>query len=158
MIIVIEGVDGSGKTTLANQISSQAGFEVIHRSKPETNEERLNMLQMYRAIIASGKDIILDRSWYSEVVYGQVMRDISFISIEQMKQLENELANVGGLVIYCTGDVDKLWQRACLRGESYITDYRDFTALALYYESLFTMPHKIPVVRYAINDDTSTQI
>ena len=41
MIIIIEGPDGSGKTTLANQLSKQAGYKVIHRVQPKTEEEKI---------------------------------------------------------------------------------------------------------------------
>ena len=41
MILIIEGPDGAGKTTLAEQISGQTGWPIEHRSKPETPEEKL---------------------------------------------------------------------------------------------------------------------
>ena len=37
MIFILEGPDGSGKTTLANQLSKQTGFKVIHKVQPKTD-------------------------------------------------------------------------------------------------------------------------
>lgn len=148
MIIVIEGVDGSGKTMLAKQLQEQTGYRLLHRSKPETEEEKRDMLKMYIDILTAGEDVIFDRCWYSEMVYGRVMRDVSFISIKQMFELEALAARVGCIIIHCTGDTNTLWQRACLRGEKYITDYKKFSELADYYDSLFKAPHAVPVVKY----------
>lgn len=148
MIIIIEGVDGSGKTMLAEQLQEQTGYKLIHRSKPESEEEKQQMLKMYIDLITAGEDVIFDRCWYSEIVYGQIMRDESHISMQQMYDLEVLVAKVGGIIIHCTGKIDTLWQRACLRGEDYITEYSTFVALMDYYEAVFKMHHKIPVVKY----------
>ena len=40
MIIIIEGPDGAGKTTLAEQISRQTKYPIIHRTKPKNEEEK----------------------------------------------------------------------------------------------------------------------
>jgi len=153
LILVIEGVDGSGKTMLAEQLAEQTGYKLIHRSKPETEEEKRNMLKMYIDILTAGENVIFDRCWYSEMVYGRVMRDIPFISIKQMFELEALAAKVGCIIIHCTGETVTLWQRACLRGEKYITDYAKFSELAEYYNSLFKAPHSIPVVKYTYDPD-----
>ena len=42
MIIIIEGPDGSGKTTLANQLSKQTGYKIIHRVQPKSEEENVS--------------------------------------------------------------------------------------------------------------------
>ena len=43
MIVIIEGPDGSGKTTLANQLSKQTGYKIIHRVQPKSEEEKAIM-------------------------------------------------------------------------------------------------------------------
>ena len=73
MILIIEGPDGSGKTTLAEKLSKQTGFPVIHRSQPKTEEEKANMMKGYMETIKSGKNAIFDRCWYSEMAYGPPM-------------------------------------------------------------------------------------
>lgn len=150
MIIIIEGPDGSGKTTLANQMSMQTGYPIMHRSKPETKEEKEAMYKEYAALASSKRNIILDRCWYSEMVYGNVMRDESVIDFYEMYDLEQLVANGGGMVIYCTGQPHVLYKRAKQRGEDYITDYEDFKAICSLYDSLMGVPHKIPVVRYTV--------
>lgn len=153
MIIIIEGPDGSGKTTLAQQLSLQTGFTYTHRSKPKDDEERRNMLKSYYDEAGSGKNMIWDRCWYSEMVYGKVMRDQSVISMEEMLKLEHHLAsNGGGLVIHCTDEMDNLWDRLNIRGEDYITSYADLAQIKLEYEMLFHFSqHLLPVTRYELS-------
>lgn len=152
MIFIIEGPDGSGKSTLAEKLSKQTGYTVIHRSNPKSEEEKQAMLDMYVKEIKTGKNLILDRCWYSEMVYGPVMRDEHIIDTYKMYYLEKLLAKRGALVIYCTDTPETLWQRCTSRGEDYVTDYKTFVEICEGYEKLMSIPHIIPVVRYGYED------
>jgi thymidylate kinase len=153
MILILEGPDGSGKSTLARKLVEQTGFKFIHRSKPESEEEKRLMLEEYLLIASSGDDIILDRCWYSEIVYGTVMRDESVISLAQMYQLEYELSRHGGaVIIYCTDEPNVLWRRCVNRGEDYITASEDFRAICEKYDEVMNEFHILPVVRYGFKE------
>ena len=157
MIIIIVGPDGSGKSTLAKQISEQTGYAIEHRSKPKNQAEKDVMMNMYRDVAVSSDNIILDRAWYCEMVYGDIMRDASCISMDQMYELEELIANnKGGLIIHCTDDTGKLWDRCMDRGEDYIQDISTLSLIKNMYDWLMHyIPHKIPVVRYEINENMS---
>ena len=58
MVIIIEGPDGSGKTTLAEKLSRQTKYPIIHRSQPKTDEEKKLMMGEYLQTIRSGKNMI----------------------------------------------------------------------------------------------------
>lgn len=152
MIIIIEGIDGAGKTTLAEQISKQTGYTIVHRSKPNDEAEKLRMMGEYLQLVRSSRNIILDRCWYSEMAYGPVMRDKSYISFPQMYELEKQLAKHGAIIIYCTGPKAALWMRCTKRGEAYIIDRDRFNEIYDKYEELFSSPHYVPVVRYEYKD------
>lgn len=148
MVIIIEGPDGSGKSTLAKQLSRQTGYPIEHRSKPETPEEKARMMGEYIQLAKSSRNIILDRCWYSEMVYGPVMRDQAYIDYPQMYELERLLAKGGAMIIYCTGPKAALWTRCVKRGEEYITSRDNFHAICDGYDKLMSVPHYIPVVEY----------
>lgn len=152
MIIIIEGPDGSGKTTLANQLSKQTGYPIVHRSKPETEEEKRLMMGEYLQTIRSGKNMIFDRCWYSEMAYGPVMRDDSVISYPEMYELERQLVKCGAIIIHATGPKAALWQRCQSRGEDYVTSRDDFNAVCDNFDKIMSVPHYIPVVRYEYKD------
>lgn len=148
MIIIIEGPDGSGKTMLAEQISRQTGYNIIHRTQPKDDEEKKRMMGEYLQTIRAGKNMIFDRCWYSEMAYGPVMRDTSVISYPEMYELEAQLAKAGAIIIYCTGPKAALWKRCTKRGEEYVTSRDDFNAICDNFDALMSVPHHIPVVRY----------
>jgi thymidylate kinase len=152
MIIIIEGPDGSGKTTLANQLSKQTGYKIIHRVQPKTEEEKAIMMGEYLQTIRSGKNMIFDRCWYSEMVYGPVMRDASVIGYPQMYDLERQLSKAGAMIIYCTDSKAALWSRCQDRGEDYIVDRTTFDKICDGFDQLFAAPHYIPVVTYKCPD------
>ena len=152
MVIIIEGPDGAGKTMLAEQLSRQTKYTIEHRSKPNTPEEKARMMGEYLQLVKSSKNIILDRCWYSEMVYGKVMRDQSYIDYPQMYELERLLAKNGAIIIYCTGPKAALWMRCQKRGEDYITSRDNFTAICEEYDKLMGVPHYIPVVKYVYED------
>lgn len=149
MVIIIEGPDGTGKSTLAERVSKQTGWPVEHRSKPSSDEEKARMMSEYETIATSNNNVILDRCWYSEMTYGKVMRDQACICEGQMLKLESDLAQNGGaIIIYCPGTDDTF--KACQeRGEDYITSHEKYKEICAEYENIMNMPHHIPVVRYA---------
>lgn len=149
MIIILDGPDGSGKTTLANQLANQTNYALLHRAQPKNEEDKKRMMNEYLQVIRTGKNCIFDRSWYSEMVYGPVMRDASVISYPQMYDLERSLAKRGAIIIYCTQSIETLWKRCRIRGEDYITDIQTFSDICKGFDDLmYNVPHLIPVVRY----------
>ena len=150
MIIIIEGPDGSGKTTLAKKIAEQAGYEYIHNVQPE--HEGQDMAQMYDDLIKGHTNLVLDRAWYSEMAYGPTMRDHSCISYPDMYWLEKLVAKKGGMIIYCTDSVNTLWKRCQKRGEDYIKYKADFADICAAFEEIMSVPHIIPVVKYDYKD------
>lgn len=154
MIIIIEGTDGAGKTTLANKLAESTGFTYLHRSKPKDEEERKQALMDYGDMCHNARNIIVDRCWYSEMVYGKVMQDRGdIIGVSEMWYFEKAImANSGGVIVHCTDHVNELWERATERGETYITSFDKLDQLKNEYEHLFHhVYHYIPIVRYELS-------
>jgi thymidylate kinase len=155
MKIIIEGPDGSGKSTIAAKLAAQLHWDIIHMDKPKTEKENREMADMYVDLILKPGSFIMDRSWYSEVVYGPVMRGSSAITAEQLFRFEQILLNTdGAMVIYCTGDPGEMWERCQTRGETHITNYGQYLDIAMAYDSLFLRSvHRIPILIYdSINE------
>ena len=153
MIIILEGPDGSGKSTLAEQLHKQTGYMLLHRTQPKNEEDKKRMMDEYIQVLRAGKNCIMDRSWYSEMVYGPVMRDASVITYPQMYELERLLAKRGALIIHCTAPEATLWKRCMRRGEDYITSKDTFHAICMGFDELmYNVPHIIPVLTYEYQD------
>jgi thymidylate kinase len=152
MIIILEGPDGSGKTTLANKIKDQTGFMLLHRSH-QTDSNAESLFDEYAQVIKAGKNCIMDRGWYSEMVYGPVMRGGSAITYPQMYELERMLAKNGALIIHCTAPEATLWKRCLKRGEDYVTKKDTFHAICNGFDTLMMdVPHYVPVLTYEYKD------
>lgn len=153
MIFIIEGPDGSGKSTLAEQLHRQTGYQLLHRTQPKTEEDKQRMMEEYIQVIRSGKNVIMDRCWYSEMVYGPIMRDTSVISYLQMYELERMAAKNGAIIIHCTAPEATLWKRCLRRGEDYVTKRETFREIRQgYVDLMYSVPHLIPVVTYEYED------
>lgn len=152
MIIILEGPDGSGKTTLAEQLHKQTGYMLLHRSH-STDTGATSLFDEYAQVIRSGKNCIMDRSWYSEMVYGPIMRDKSIICYPQMYELERLAAKNGAILIHCTAPENVLWKRCLRRGEDYVTKRDTFHKICDGFDELMhRIPHVIPVVAYEYKD------
>lgn len=105
MIIIVEGIDRVGKTTLANMISKECNYPLF-KDNPKyntiytdktINSEKINLLLNLMEINAL-QNIILDRGHFTEFVYGIVDRDYVNDDVWGFDERLAELDNV--LLIY----------------------------------------------------------
>ena len=147
MIIIIEGNDGTGKSTLAeNLANSLTGYTIIHRTHL-TDTPKSELAMIYRDLLLKHTNIIFDRAWYSEMAYGPVFRGESCISIEDMHKLEELLHALGGFVVYCHSE--NAYERACERGEDYVQNYDQWMRVNMNYNEIFKRTeHKAVILEY----------
>lgn len=72
MRIILEGCDGTGKTTLAKFLSEKTGMKIVKLSQPKTDDPFQEHLELFDPESPKyvGDNIILDRCWISECIYG----------------------------------------------------------------------------------------
>ena len=99
-LIIIEGLDRTGKSSLAQMFENQ-GFELIHMSAPDKSmyEEGYEgptylefMVEMLTGL--GGRNVVLDRSHYGELVWPQVYGRKSLLSDEDIEYLREIEANL----------------------------------------------------------------
>lgn len=70
MIIVVEGPDGSGKSTLIDQLFRDLNCATYHSGGPKTLQEMSESLESLSVLANSSELYIVDRTpWFSELVY-----------------------------------------------------------------------------------------
>ena len=112
MLIVLEGCDGSGKTTLANKLAAILDAEIIHCTTETPND-----YSFFRQIIAMSEErnIIADRFCYGQFVY-QKPEERKLDSVD-LYYLELYMMKSGAKVIYVYCDEDIVKERLDNRGE-----------------------------------------
>ena len=158
--IILEGPDGAGKSTLAKKIEMIAGEFVTVRGVRKVHADRPKPLENYfeyfvniisKAYLDKIDLLILDRSWYSEVVYADTMKRTPALDTNSVHSLDTCLkTHGGGFIIFCDAADDVLVTRAFKeRGEDFVNELQLRYAAASYRE-LFTVgsasyPH-LPVL------------
>jgi thymidylate kinase len=90
MLIIIEGVDCSGKTTLARRIEKELGYKYHHFSTPKTD----NPVKEYSDFLLDlPVPTVTDRFYLGERVYGPILRgtskitDLEWVTLERLCRL-----------------------------------------------------------------------
>ena len=98
MIIVFEGPDGAGKSTLIDQLSRELGLKVFRSGGPK-DCELMNETITKLAVLSMDKETILcDRApWISERIYSKALNRYPVVS---RKVLENAL-NIPQKIVFC---------------------------------------------------------
>lgn len=114
MIIIVEGCDKSGKSTLSRLLKSLLQADYYHSSL--SLEEDLFL--KYRSLIERVQKLtICDRFYPSELVYGPIIRGHSRLSKEQFIKLNQLVARKGGFFVYCESSIEVITKRIQDRGD-----------------------------------------
>lgn len=148
MIIVVEGPDFAGKTTLVKKLekhhkSKGRTVSVVHTTQPDP-DTKLPLFVQYvddikYAINMQGDDgvVIFDRLHIGEAIYGPKYRGTSQISELQMEVLDQLLTDIGALKVFVdTPDPDLLHRFRGERGEDFVTDEQSLLDIAEEYRNL----------------------
>ena len=103
MKIILEGVDGVGKTTLAKKLAEVLRLEYCHDSKPRTYKEYLEELY-------NGKDRIYDRFFFGQFA-GYQSAEERLISENDLRCLIDICKINGFPIILCYDKVENIVKR-----------------------------------------------
>ena len=153
-MIIVEGIDGVGKSTVSAALEG-IGYEVHHLRYDEKNEKG------FMSLLKSDKgNLVLDRGFITEVVYGPVLRKYSRINDEALRRLVSEYGNSKTKIIYLTALKEDLLKRRRKDIEDYkmLLEYYD-ELNRKYEEKMSVIDLSIPILRIntSYNDIEETQ-
>jgi thymidylate kinase len=104
-MVVIEGPDGSGKTTLCNRLLAEGFVSKVlpsPRIPANKNAERMKYeTDRYLKLYGDNNTVAVDRYLFSEVVYGKILRGKSVFSQAEYMNKLIQLMMAGSIVIFC---------------------------------------------------------
>lgn len=125
-MIIIEGLDGVGKTTLVDYFVN-VGMKKYHF---DYDAQNLDLFTKYTRVLNEKTDIlVLDRSFISEMVYGPVLRNNCKLTIQQYTELLKLYNETGTTIIYLKAPKEILLERR-------VNDLKDYEMIDKYYEAL----------------------
>lgn len=132
-IIVIDGTDVAGKSTLSQKLLNKYDGHYIHATYRFKSKMHIYHLAMLRWAIAksatSRKMVVMDRWWPSEMVYGNVYRQGNRVPNEWLRVLHRLGLRYGVTYVMCYRDsreklMDAYTESKAKREEMYDADER----------------------------------
>jgi thymidylate kinase len=111
-LVVLEGTDGTGKTSLAMCLAARHGYAVAHSGRPPDGGA---LFDRYAAALATPGRTVLDRSFVSELVYGTSRYGMSRLSAPDAAELALRVADYGGVFVHLTGSAAAIAARLTAR-------------------------------------------
>jgi len=162
MIIILEGPDGAGKTTLAETLRQKLqGNKLVHIVKhgPYKDLEPEHLCKIYfrgmTPALTHDDIVIMDRSWLSEPIYGSVYRDgANRMDKPRQRMLERAALSRGVVVINCLPEYEVCLKTFTGRMEDeYLDNAKQLQQVYQEYEML-DINTCMPVLQYDYMHDT----
>lgn len=137
MRIILEGVDGAGKTTLAKILAEKYKLDICHCTQRDAAD-----FEFYSQTTRKD-DVVWDRHTIGELIYPDVFGRKQQISVEDARLTIHYFREQGGKVFVLTADDEVIKQRLLARGTE---DYRiiqlceDINHLFVKYAEAFCIP------------------
>jgi thymidylate kinase len=156
MIIILEGPDGAGKTTLAETLRQRLQSDhmtQIVKHGPYTNLVAEELCKIYfrsmTQALTYNDHVIMDRSWLSEPVYGSVYRGgANRVDMPRKRMLERVALARGAVVVQCQPSFDLCATTFASRSEDeYLDTIKQLRQVYDEYETL-KLHTDLPVVHY----------
>lgn len=108
-VVILEGPDGGGKTTLARWLRDQRGYQIVKTNAPSPKE---NVFKSYTdsllAAVESGQPTVLDRHYLGEGIYGPLLRGEDRLGRQGRDLLERLIVARGVKLVICSPPWAKL--------------------------------------------------
>lgn len=117
-IIVLEGCDCVGKTTFAEMLAKKTGYEIVKGSSFEISELGADGMYEHMMELLDRDNIIIDRFFYSNLVYGKLYR-YPMMDVSQYMNLATKL-NQRALLVYLQASPFIIAERMAKRGDDMI--------------------------------------
>ena len=143
--VVLEGCDGVGKTTVAQQLAGDFGFTIVYSAR---TPDGVNLAERYQQILSRPDRLALDRSFVSELVYGPLRHGGSRLTDADACDLAVLVARRGGVLAHLTAPASVIRARLLAREGPAAAALADLESIITAYERVVrALNPYLPVVR-----------
>lgn len=146
-MIIIEGPDGSGKTTLVKHIKSETHLGVMKPYYPKVNQ-----LSYYLHTPPLYAGYFLERYYLSELAYPQFKSDRDVMEPWRQFQIEASLLPYSAVIFYLRPSRETIIKNINTRGDHYVSE-SDVDRMLEVYDELIKKSF-LPVVKYDFENDS----
>lgn len=143
MKIILEGCDGTGKTTLAKILADRYGLDICHCTQDDPGD-----YEFYRQTLRK-ENVIWDRHTLGELIYPKVFGRDQKISSEDARLLMHYAKEEGVTVLVLTTDIKSIHNRIDARGDEDIRVHDSLAEINRKFK-FYAKEFRIPII------DTST--
>lgn len=155
-MIIVEGLDGVGKTTLVTQLKNFYKLNDVNFKYKSSDGFAKKYFSINLDTVEKG---VSDRSFISEIAKGDLVRGICRLSDEDYKKLLSYYASFNTVVVYLKADKDILLERRKNDKDDFemITNlYEDINAK--YDEAIEVAKKYLPVYEFSTNSTSVSEI
>lgn len=149
MRILIDGCDGTGKTTIAEKLANEYGCNIIRLTYGGDRS-----LKAYFQMMAVD-NVVHDRTFISEIIYPKYFARASKLEFNSEKYLWNMIENLSMRPFILTASSLTIKERILQRGDEYIKDVDKFGRINRDY---ITYAHEYDIPLINTTDKTVDEI
>jgi thymidylate kinase len=128
MLIIIEGADCTGKTTLAKKLIKTIGEEhvsLLSKGPPALSDPVMEYIWPLSGYIPNTKQhFICDRWHIGEMIYPNIFHRRSIMSIRDFMVIDNAIRALGALIVYLEPPINMVQEHFTKRGDKFIKDIK----------------------------------
>lgn len=140
MLIVFEGPDGAGKSTLAEAVRKKTHAMNVHCGPPVNGQAKQNWERMASQASASNP-LVFDRLHWGDYAYRHYRGDDGELGLDGITAFDEWLVRRGALIVLITADADVLKRRLELLGDEDYINLDDLPSIVADYELMYKRSH-----------------
>lgn len=136
MLIVVEGTDETGKTTLASALAEHRAGTCVHTGPPGEAGPLYEYARQLTEVVQDDLTV-MDRFHWGEMVYGPEYRGESGLDAEMLYWLDLVIGGKGGVMVLCTDSPSDIYDRVVGNDDDFVRhDLRHLRELQAHFVQL----------------------